>query len=78
MALQTIPASPSLPCQKPAEMAEKKHTSEKGGREIFRDDLAHSPEWASLTIGRRSALLYLVTIFIGIGLCLGTLSVLLS
>lgn len=59
-------------------MAEKKDRRKTKGPQGFEKDLYMSPEWVSLRIRKTNTLLYVVAIFIGIGLCIGTLSVLLS
>ncbi|MBQ3381986.1 MAG: hypothetical protein IJG54_01450 [Bacteroidales bacterium] len=48
------------------------------GKENCWENLSQSPEWASLRISRGGSALYIIAIIVGTGLCIGTLSVLLS
>ena len=59
-------------------MAEKTIKEKIRRPEGFSEDPARNPEWVVLKLRKSNTLLYVVAIFIGIGLCIGTLSVLLS
>ena len=59
-------------------MGKNNHPTENEGMERFIENLSSSPEWASLRIRKKSSILYILTILAGIGLCVCTLSVLLS